>query len=328
MKHLFLAAALLAAAAGGDQADKKTGAAHSAPIATVSIAELDGMLSQKAATPVDANGDATRKKKGVIPGAVRLSDYETSCYELPADKPGRAAFYCANEQCGASHTAAEKAIVAGYRDVRVLLPASWLVGAGSRSTAFAAPEPPLFEPGELTARRPRPASGSTIAAPPPRSVLRAGPAPSCAPASSAAPSAAPACLRRRSRHRACCHPSIAGAAAHAGRPGAGDAAAWLRRALETAAAFGLRRVDVVNAWRVDKAYLPAPASPRPASTTTSVSAPSKASPPTCRRWPSTTAHAVPRRSFAAGAPADDLRLAPTPATPCPSNPRGAPHRRR
>jgi 16S rRNA (uracil1498-N3)-methyltransferase len=32
----------------------------------------------------------------------------------------------------------------------------------------------------------------------------------------------------------------------------------LSRALETAAAFGVRRVDVVNAWRVDKAYLASP----------------------------------------------------------------------
>jgi RsmE family RNA methyltransferase len=32
----------------------------------------------------------------------------------------------------------------------------------------------------------------------------------------------------------------------------------LSRALETAAAFGVQRVDVVNAWRVDKAYLASP----------------------------------------------------------------------
>jgi rhodanese-related sulfurtransferase len=40
--------------------------------------------------------------------------------ELPADKARALVFYCANEQCGASHTAAEKARLAGYRDVRVL----------------------------------------------------------------------------------------------------------------------------------------------------------------------------------------------------------------
>ena len=91
------------------------------PIAEVSIAELEAMIARGACTPVDANGDATRKKRGVIPGAVRLSDYETySAAELPADKARPLVFYCANEQCGASHTAAEKARLAGHRDVRVL----------------------------------------------------------------------------------------------------------------------------------------------------------------------------------------------------------------
>lgn len=122
MKHVLFAAALGAAVAACDQGERKPAAAeHATPIATVSVAELDGMLGQRAATPVDANGDVTRKKRGVIPGAVRLSDYETYLpAELPADKTRPLVFYCANEQCGASHTAAEKAIVAGHRDVRVL----------------------------------------------------------------------------------------------------------------------------------------------------------------------------------------------------------------
>lgn len=122
MKHVLFAAALGLAAAACDKGDKPAAAGdHATPIATVSVAELDGMLTRKAATPVDANGDVTRKKRGVIPGAVRLSDYETYLpAELPADKARPLVFYCANEQCGASHTAAEKAIVAGYRDVRVL----------------------------------------------------------------------------------------------------------------------------------------------------------------------------------------------------------------
>lgn len=90
-------------------------------IATVSVAELDGLIAQGGCTPVDANGDTTRRKIGVIPGAVLLSDYETyAASELPADKARPLIFYCANEQCGASHTAAEKAVVAGYADVRVL----------------------------------------------------------------------------------------------------------------------------------------------------------------------------------------------------------------
>ena len=72
-------------------------------------------------TPVDANGTETRKKMGVIPGAVLLSDSDTfNASELPADKARQLVFYCANTHCGASHEAADKAITAGYKNVKVL----------------------------------------------------------------------------------------------------------------------------------------------------------------------------------------------------------------
>lgn len=87
----------------------------------ISIDELASRIASGACTPVDANGDSLRKKVGVIPGAVLLTDYETyAAAELPADKAKPLAFYCANEQCGAAQTAAEKAVLAGYSDVRVL----------------------------------------------------------------------------------------------------------------------------------------------------------------------------------------------------------------
>lgn len=110
----FLCLALVGlVVAGCSQAEKSVG--------TVSIAELEAMLAKGACTPVDANGPTTRKNRGVIPGAIRLSDYETfSASELPADKARTLVFYCANEQCGASHTAAEKALAAGHTHVKVL----------------------------------------------------------------------------------------------------------------------------------------------------------------------------------------------------------------
>lgn len=92
-----------------------------AAIGNVTVPELQTLLARDACTPVDANGPTTRKSKGVIPGAIRLSDYETfSAAELPADKARPLVFYCANEQCGASHTAAEKALATGHTNVRVL----------------------------------------------------------------------------------------------------------------------------------------------------------------------------------------------------------------
>jgi rhodanese-related sulfurtransferase len=99
----------------------KEPAAERAQVATVSVAQLDRMLADHACQAVDANGDLTRKKLGVIPGAVLLTDYDGyAMTELPADKGKPLVFYCANTECPASHQAAEKAIAAGYRDVKVL----------------------------------------------------------------------------------------------------------------------------------------------------------------------------------------------------------------
>ena len=102
---------------------KNTDAAGSAEraVATVSIDQLDAQLATKECVPVDANGQQTRKKLGVIPGAVLLTDSETfSASELPADKAKALVFYCSNTSCGASEEAARKAIAAGFTNVKVL----------------------------------------------------------------------------------------------------------------------------------------------------------------------------------------------------------------
>ena len=97
------------------------GAGTRAAIPTLTVDELDARLARGECRAVDANGDATRKHHGVIPGAVLLSDYEAFLpSELPADKTKGLVFYCANEHCGASEEAAARAITAGYRDVKVL----------------------------------------------------------------------------------------------------------------------------------------------------------------------------------------------------------------
>lgn len=69
----------------------------------------------------DANSKATREKDGVIPTAVLLSS--SSEYDLallPKDKATPVVFYCANDKCTASHTAAKRAMTAGHSDVAVL----------------------------------------------------------------------------------------------------------------------------------------------------------------------------------------------------------------
>jgi rhodanese-related sulfurtransferase len=112
---------LVAAAAGCSKNDKAPVAEQDDAIPTVSVAELDTMLQKGGCQAVDANGEGTRKKMGVIPGAVLLSD--TPVFhpeELGADKHKPLVFYCANTHCGASHEAAGKALTAGYVNVKVL----------------------------------------------------------------------------------------------------------------------------------------------------------------------------------------------------------------
>ncbi len=87
----------------------------------VTVDQVDTALATSEWQAVDANGDATRKKMGVLPGAVLLTDSETfSASELPADKSKGLVFYCANTHCGASHEAASKALTAGYKNVKVM----------------------------------------------------------------------------------------------------------------------------------------------------------------------------------------------------------------
>jgi len=121
MRTLLFALALTVAATTGCSNKSESTAQAKAEIQTVTIDQLDGMLARNECSPVDANGDGTRKKLGVIPGAVLLTDSDAFLpSELPADKSRTLVFYCANTHCGASHEAAGKAIVAGYQSVKVL----------------------------------------------------------------------------------------------------------------------------------------------------------------------------------------------------------------
>jgi rhodanese-related sulfurtransferase len=138
MRTILLASLLAATAAtlGCAKADRATPAEHAAPIAQVSVDELDQLLARSDCKPVDANGDSTRRQMGVIPGAVLLTDMD-SLDKLPADKATPLVFYCANTACGASHYAAEKAMTAGYTHVKVLPEgiAGW-VKAGKKTTSI------------------------------------------------------------------------------------------------------------------------------------------------------------------------------------------------
>jgi rhodanese-related sulfurtransferase len=101
--------------------------ALAAPFKIIHVGELEKLLQESRVDTTqktvvfDANNETTRQNDGVIPGAVLLKsfkDYKLTV--LPAQKDANVVFYCANEQCMASHKAAERAANAGYANVYVM----------------------------------------------------------------------------------------------------------------------------------------------------------------------------------------------------------------
>lgn len=118
---LVAALGLVGAAGCSKGKDKAETAAHEDDLPVMTIDEVATRLASGTCRPVDANDDRLRRDVGVIPGAVLLTDYEAfSLKELPEDKTVPLVFYCANEQCDASHIAARRARSAGYERVAVL----------------------------------------------------------------------------------------------------------------------------------------------------------------------------------------------------------------
>lgn len=121
MRSILLAVLLAAGVTAGCSKSDHTHAAEAAKLPTATVDEVDQAIAKGDCVPVDTNGEATRKKMGVVPGAVLLTDSEDyKLSELPADKSKALVFYCANTQCGASHHAAERALTAGYTRVKVM----------------------------------------------------------------------------------------------------------------------------------------------------------------------------------------------------------------
>ena len=116
---------LLLATAGC--ASKGARASEAPAAAAVAVKELDvpavaALVATNSAVVLDANGSSTRAQFGIVPGARLLtssSRFDVAT-ELPANKGSTLVFYCANSECGASHSAAERAVAAGYSDVNVM----------------------------------------------------------------------------------------------------------------------------------------------------------------------------------------------------------------
>jgi rhodanese-related sulfurtransferase len=89
----------------------------------VSVEDVQKFVQDKPANVaiLDVNNDDARKDAGVVPSAILLTSYnQYAISELPKDKNTTLVFYCYNSYCQASHTAALRAIGAGYKDARVM----------------------------------------------------------------------------------------------------------------------------------------------------------------------------------------------------------------
>jgi phosphoribosylformylglycinamidine (FGAM) synthase-like amidotransferase family enzyme len=95
---LFACALAISAVAGcskGDQAE--TEQKDEQKLATMTMDEVEAAITSGQATAVDCNGDRTRKKDGILPGAIMVTDEEQyGASELPADKSRKLIFYCAD----------------------------------------------------------------------------------------------------------------------------------------------------------------------------------------------------------------------------------------
>jgi rhodanese-related sulfurtransferase len=136
-KALLAAFAALALASGcksAPTASKDTEKKVAAPsgVRELSVADVATALKDGTATVVDANDVETRRKYGMVPGAVLLTNNKTyALSELPSAKDEPLIFYCGGMQCRASDAAASRAATAGYGNVAVMRAGirGWL-GAG------------------------------------------------------------------------------------------------------------------------------------------------------------------------------------------------------
>jgi hypothetical protein len=96
-KLLLISLLAFAGCAKSDSAGAGSGHPADVKIPDITVEQLDTDLQAKAATPVDCNGDKTRKHEGVVPGAILVTDESTyDQKELPSDKGAKLVFYCAN----------------------------------------------------------------------------------------------------------------------------------------------------------------------------------------------------------------------------------------
>jgi len=100
--------------------DASAANAKPAPLEKLSISEVSALIGGEQKPHVFDNNGVERYNAGHLPGAVWLRFDAVEAGNLPPDKEATLVFYCANELCTASHTAARSAIGFGYKNVFVM----------------------------------------------------------------------------------------------------------------------------------------------------------------------------------------------------------------
>ena len=96
--------------------------AASTKVPTISHAELQAVIAQKAVTLLDVNGTESYQE-GHIPGAIDFIANESRiAAKLPKKKDALIVAYCGNEYCPAYQAAATLAIRLGYTNVKHYAP--------------------------------------------------------------------------------------------------------------------------------------------------------------------------------------------------------------
>ncbi len=96
----------------------------SASFKRLTVGELEAKIREakagKLGLHIYDNNSRERWQQSHIPGAKWVEYDEVQAGDLPPDKTAMLVFYCANEQCGACHTAAAEAVKLGYKNVYIL----------------------------------------------------------------------------------------------------------------------------------------------------------------------------------------------------------------
>lgn len=112
---------------GATQSTETTAPSAEAPaqaeLARVTIEEVEAAIAANDGSMhiFDANSPETFAEHH-IPGATWIQYDGLTAESLPADHNAKLVFYCGNEQCSASHTAARQAIALGYANSAVFSP--------------------------------------------------------------------------------------------------------------------------------------------------------------------------------------------------------------